>query len=147
MQSWVPAMFIRGASLTSRCGSISRHTRSSVSRRRAIAVKVLERSHYAQILRCNVTFSVYHKINPTFFATPSDYAQFPVGYELVARVETEHVGNVFALTNHIHSDWTENEGVTVVGDSRKRSTSVGDVIVAVADDERVVVDMIGLRRF
>lgn len=52
-----------------------------------------------------------------------------VWYEHVANVDTDDMGKVFELTNNIDKPWTENTGVTVIGDKRKRSTSVGDVVL------------------
>lgn len=50
-------------------------------------------------------------------------------YTLVANVDTTDLDTAYRLTNHIDRDWTENEGVTLTGTRKVRSTSVGDVLV------------------
>ena len=47
-------------------------------------------------------------------------------YDHVANVDCNSVGQTFQLTNHIDFSWWENEGVTLIKESR--STSVGDVV-------------------
>lgn len=58
-------------------------------------------------------------------------------YSLAAIVEVEHREEVeqhslldipFTQTNHIESDWRNNEGVTAFGNEPLRSTSVGDIV-------------------
>ena len=94
-------------------------------------------------------FTIYHRERPTFFDNSAEeLAQFPTGWTLVATVETEEVGNVFQLTNHIDSNWTDNPQVIELFTPAHltRSTSVGDVYT----DERggrYTVDGIGLRQF
>lgn len=61
----------------------------------------------------------------------------------VADVEARSLNQVFELTNHIESDWTENEGVSAVP-GRHRSTSVGDVYLSGSDFYCVA--MMGLRK-
>lgn len=68
---------------------------------------------------------VYHNTTPTFL--DQDDCSFPEGFELVAKVDTEHIGEAFRLTNTIDRPWIENEEVEVIKNSR--STSVGDVVV------------------
>ena len=76
---------------------------------------------------------VYHNTHPTFL--DQDDCSFPEGFALVAKVDTEHIGEAFRLTNSIDKPWTKNEEVEVVGSrlpttySKFRSTSVGDVVV------------------
>ncbi len=72
------------------------------------------------------TFLVYHKKNPDFSGA---ITHWPYGYAQVARVEATELGEVFQLTNHIDTDWTENKEVTLTYPGGKRSTSVGDVII------------------
>jgi len=48
-------------------------------------------------------------------------------YKIVADVETDCIGNVFQLTNHIDHSWQENQEVIAYTD-KARSTSVGDLI-------------------
>ena len=66
---------------------------------------------------------VWHAKNPTFGLTPQS---FPNDYELVATVESEDLGEVFRLTNHIDCEWWLNDGVYT--HKQSRSTSVGDVV-------------------
>lgn len=55
-------------------------------------------------------------------------SRFPKDYAKVAEVATDSLGEAFQLTNHIESDWTENEGVGAIHGGQ-RSSSVGDVFV------------------
>ena len=50
-------------------------------------------------------------------------------YRYVATVESDDLDKVYELTNHIDSDWQENDRVTVAKNARNRSTSVGDVLI------------------
>lgn len=63
-------------------------------------------------------------------------------YELVARLKGCDPEEAFRLTNTIERLWTSNAEVEVVGSPRKRSTSVGDVVVVVASEGSVPVPMI-----
>ena len=56
------------------------------------------------------------------------YVPVRENYSLIATVETDELGEVFGLTNHIHYEWWRNDGVELVKESR--STSVGDLIEA-----------------
>lgn len=51
-------------------------------------------------------------------------------YTKVADVYTSSKENAYKLTNHIMSDWQDNDGVIPFGDAIKgaKSTSVGDVL-------------------
>ena len=60
---------------------------------------------------------------------PDSVPVFPDDYILVAIVDSEVLEKVFELTNHIDSQWWDNDGVEVVGDNHHRSTSVGDIVV------------------
>lgn len=105
------------------------------------------------------TFALWHRDNPVFLDNiQRTLLEFPHGFTCVAYVETNHVGAVFALTNHIDSDWTTNPEVTLVVKGGLRSTSVGDVIVAdngadyndpkpLVPNVRYTIDGIGLRTF
>lgn len=55
-------------------------------------------------------------------------------YELVARLAGDDLEKAFMLTNSIDRPWTENVEVEVVGSSRRRSTSVGDLAVIRSGD-------------
>ena len=98
-------------------------------------------------------FAVWHRDTPTFNDNiERTLVEFPSGFTLVAYVETNHVGRVFQLTNHIDSDWTLNPEVTMMVGAGARSTSVGDVILADTEGldvpvQRYTIDGIGLRRF
>ena len=50
-------------------------------------------------------------------------------YELVAKLAGDDLEKAFRLTNSIDRPWTKNDEVEVVGTSRRRSTSVGDIAV------------------
>jgi hypothetical protein len=88
---------------------------------------------------------VYHfdaekvcKDHPLAFLT-GEGPVFPTDYKLVAYVESNESGraaleDAFGRTNHIDTDWQENDGVLSIGKSN-RSTSVGDVIFVQDDDD------------
>ena len=59
----------------------------------------------------------------------NETAVYPDDYILVAIVDSEVLEKVFELTNHIDTQWWDNDGVEVVGDNHHRSTSVGDIVV------------------
>lgn len=83
---------------------------------------------------------VYHASYPTYGMTEQ---KFPNEYELVAEVDTDNIDKAFELTNHIHCEWWENEGVKLV--KKSRSTSVGDVIEI--NREWFVCENVGWRKF
>jgi len=104
------------------------------------------------------TYELWFNDNPTWHDNSYDVlAAFPEGFTHTAQVETDHHGNVFQLTNHIESNWTENPGVTSLVGRHVRSSSVGDVIVlataiGVNPDgspkfRRFSIDSFGLREF
>lgn len=64
--------------------------------------------------------SQLHFLNCEFYVAHKDL------YDHVANVDCDSVGQTFQLTNHIDFSWWENEGVTLIKESR--STSVGDVV-------------------
>ena len=65
-------------------------------------------------------------------------------YNLVAVVDSADLDAGFTLTNHIESDWQENDDVVALP-GQHRSTSVGDLIVS--DDEvTYVVDKCGFNK-
>lgn len=72
-------------------------------------------------------YEVWQARSPSFSLTAVHPEFSSEKYELVARVECQHLGEAFELTNTIDHPWWENEGVEVL--VRSRSTSVGDVIV------------------
>ena len=56
-------------------------------------------------------------------------------YKAVALVESVNVEDVFRITNHIESNWTNNREVFAVLGDRHRSTSVGDIAVNLDTNE------------
>jgi len=74
------------------------------------------------------TMQVWHEREPSWGHGPKK--QFnEENFELVAKVEGESLGDAFQLTNHIDHGWHDNKEVTLLADSERRSTSVGDVVV------------------
>ena len=77
--------------------------------------------------------SVYHAMNPTFMPLEisDDFSQppWPDDFKLVARMHTNDPNTLWHLTNHIESNWCENEDLECVGEPTHRSSSVGDVFV------------------
>lgn len=51
-------------------------------------------------------------------------------YTHVADVDTTDLEEAYKLTNHIMSDWQDNDGVEAVGDAKEgaKSSSMGDVL-------------------
>lgn len=71
-------------------------------------------------------FTVYHAKNPTFGM--GDHPEFnEENYEKVAEVDSDSLGEVFRITNHIEDAWWKNKEVLWHKDG-SRSTSVGDVV-------------------
>ena len=54
------------------------------------------------------------------FGSPAVY---PDDYILVAIVDSEVLEKVFELTNHIDTQWWDNDGVEVVGDNHHRKST------------------------
>lgn len=74
-------------------------------------------------------FLVYHDKLPSFgFDLGQRTAVFPESFQKVAEVKTNSIEEAFALTNHIHDDWTKNPEVVPIG-KQHRSTSPGDIVV------------------
>jgi hypothetical protein len=65
-------------------------------------------------------------------------------YNLVAVVDSTNLDDGFTSTNHIESDWRENDDVTALP-GEHRSTSVGDLIVS-EDEVTYIVDRFGFNR-
>jgi hypothetical protein len=66
------------------------------------------------------------------------------GYQVVAKVETDDMEEAFELTNNIHSNWTDNEGVKAYGSDGHRSTSCGDLMLV--GEEFYYVAMVGFTK-
>ena len=97
----------------------------------------------------NCTVIVHHRKEPTFFVNAGDkidldndftrVASFNIGTytegDVVSAVQA--FGHIFFRTNHIDSDWTQEDSIVDMGDfaftqmlnpvANSRSTSVGDV--------------------
>jgi len=73
------------------------------------------------------TMTVWHANLPVFGRGDPEFSA--ENYTLVALVDGESVDDAFFLTNHVNRPWWENDGVTLVGEPKVRSTSVGDVVV------------------
>ena len=54
---------------------------------------------------------------------------FPQDYKKVADVKANNIDDVYSSTNSFEEFWGNNENVTVFGDKKYRSTSMGDIIV------------------
>lgn len=79
---------------------------------------------------------VAHARNPNFgFPRPeAPDPVYPQDFEVVALVEVPPGQDAdpdlaYQLTNHIDRSWWDNEGVTLVGKTEHRSTSVGDLVI------------------
>jgi len=67
---------------------------------------------------------------------PCEAPKFPEEYRPVAAVEADDIEEVFNKTNHIDTDWADNDGVIPIG-AKARSTSVGDVVVCAGEKARL----------
>lgn len=82
-------------------------------------------------------YAVYHATDPLAMALPPDVLsqwwsnQRETHYRHVADVDAPFA-DLFALTNHIDRDWTENREVVWHAEGPVRSTSVGDVFACPA---------------
>lgn len=71
---------------------------------------------------------VYH--DKLFPAVEEQDRKFPEDFIEVAISDTDDLGEIFHLTNHIDKAWWLNEGVYLCNKSMQpRSTSVGDLVV------------------
>ena len=85
-------------------------------------------------------FAVFHAKKPNFGLF--EHVEFSdETFDLVALVEAEHGGHVYERTNNIEGSWFNNEGVSVIKESR--STSIGDVVQQVSDGKLFRCDMAG----
>lgn len=74
------------------------------------------------------TFHVHHETEPNWGHVTQPFNE--ENFTFVATVRVASIDDVFERTNHIESDWTENEEVTKApGATHFRSTSIGDVVV------------------
>lgn len=78
---------------------------------------------------------VAHAKNPNFGFLREDHPDpnYPDDFFMVAVVEVPKGQDpdpdfAYQETNHIDKPWWENESVTLVGEPKHRSTSVGDVV-------------------
>lgn len=56
------------------------------------------------------------------------YKPIPANYQLVGEVETDDKERAYMLTNHIDTEWWNNDGVKKVIAKEVRSTSMGDLL-------------------
>ena len=63
-------------------------------------------------------------------------------YKFVAVVDASNIDDVFEATNHIRSDWQENDNVQSFGQDN-RSTSVGDIVINMDTLESYLCDSFG----
>lgn len=98
------------------------------------------------------TFEVFHTPSTPFGLSASmkeSFAAEPLPlsmYTKVAVVNATCVEEVFQLTNHIYSDWTENPEIQELPAGRAvRSTSVGDVVRDRLANTYFMVDRVGMR--
>lgn len=68
-------------------------------------------------------------------------------YNPVALLGPKHsLEDAFAKTNHIDSDWQDNEGVREINQSSgKRSTSVGDIVLDTVNNKAYAVANVGFK--
>jgi len=65
-------------------------------------------------------------------------------YKKVALVESDNLGDVFRITNHIDSNWqTNDEVIETYGDVTHRSTSVGDIVIDLENSKRYLCASMG----
>lgn len=95
-------------------------------------------------------YMVFHHNNPTFRIPEEEDGAYPVSvhtHKPVAIVQdSDGLGDVFEMTNHIDHDWTKNERVHVFGNGTSnsiRSTSVGDAVLNLETQELLICKGIG----
>lgn len=66
------------------------------------------------------------------------------GYQFVASVATNDLGDAYMLTNHIEESWTKNEDVDVPRYVDPRSSSIGDIFVT--ETEIFIVARVGFEK-
>jgi len=86
-------------------------------------------------------FGSWREIKGREVSGECDGPAFPEEYTAVAAVEADGIEDVFRLTNHIDSDWTDNEEVLPFV-PQARSTSMGDVVVG-SDKKRLLCAAVG----
>jgi hypothetical protein len=93
-------------------------------------------------------FKVYHAIEPGFGDFDAERVRWPGNFEAVAWVEARNIDDVFRITNHIDSNWTENPEVKrlLTPVDRTRSTSVGDVVLDFATGKLYAVAGVGWKQ-
>jgi hypothetical protein len=95
-------------------------------------------------------FELWHRDVPNFRDNNPRELQldFPKGFTKVAVIDAPHVEAVFGLSNHVTRSWTENsEVIELPKGNHVRSTSVGDVVIAVETLDAWSIDSIGLTQF
>lgn len=97
-----------------------------------------------QVLVFQVKDDAYREFLEHRFSQSSKFPKWPDDYVLVAAVrinpsDTQHsvMETAFAKTNAIDCPWHENPEVTMFNKQRRRSTSVGDIVVVPSDKVQV----------
>jgi hypothetical protein len=80
-------------------------------------------------------YTLFHNLNPMAMLYPQDYERCwftnrDQHFTRVAEIDAS-LERIFAVSNHIDTDWTKNAEVIWSASDALRSTSVGDVIVCV----------------
>ena len=80
-------------------------------------------------------FLVFHNLDEDsqFEVNPNIWKTTPQGFKLVALVHARDFDHAFQLTNHMDHAWWENPQVTLLVEPTQRSTSIGDVIIPLAE--------------
>ena len=94
--------------------------------------------HYdMKALHCS--FGKWYQVNSLGQVGESCSAPALEDYKMVAVVEADDIDRAFRDTNHIESDWQDNESVVCLfGKANNRSTSVGDIVVDMDTQERYI---------
>lgn len=87
--------------------------------------------------------SVWHNDSFVDYIIKGESALKDARVRLTAQVDTNDLNTAFEQTNHIDHDWTKNQSVIVICPGKKRSTSVGDIMIT--DKACFVVETAGFR--
>ena len=92
-------------------------------------------------MHARIAFRVDREALAEIFSDEAKWRDLGLSFELVAQVEGDDLERAYSMTNHVDRDWSENPDVQVMTGERRRSTSVGDLVMR--DGVTFVVDKFG----
>ena len=88
-------------------------------------------------------FEVYHSVRGNFSGEENVKSN---QYEKVAVVEADSLDDVYDMTQNISHSWTKNKGVKIPLKEICRSTSIGDIIRNLNENQSYIVKMVGFKK-